>query len=91
VLAVAPAGRLGPVDPAQRLDRGVHVRRARVPVAGVGTHLADEHTMHPRPPSSHGHSHSHWRATRGEVLERPGIAIVILVLVLAQTRRPCVV
>ena len=25
VLAVAPAGRLGPVDPAQRLDRGVHV------------------------------------------------------------------
>jgi len=89
VLPVASAGRLGPVEPVERLDWGVHVGRARMPVAGIGPHLADEHTMHPRPSSSHGNSHSHWCSTRGEVLERPGVAVVILVL--AQTCRARVV
>ena len=32
-------------------------------------HLADKHTMHPRPSPSHGNSHSHRCATRGEVLQ----------------------
>ena len=39
VLPVAAAGGLGPVEPVQGLDRGVHVRGARMPVAGIGSHL----------------------------------------------------
>ena len=39
VLPIAAAGGLGPVEPVQGLDRGVHVRGARMPVAGIGSHL----------------------------------------------------
>ena len=45
MLPIAAAGGLGPVEPVQGLDRGVHVRGARMPVAGIGSHLQVDWVM----------------------------------------------